>query len=87
MCSGARCLDGPLRFWRPISRSSSHGRWRGKGPLARIGGLSWSLVELAGGWAETSERLSAEEGAELGTAQPQAARRDPGVAARVPTRE
>jgi hypothetical protein len=33
--------------------------------IARIGGLSWSLVELAGGWAETSERLSAEERAEL----------------------
>jgi hypothetical protein len=36
-----------------------------KGRIARIGGLSWSLVELAGGWAETSERLSAEERAEL----------------------
>jgi hypothetical protein len=36
-----------------------------RGHLARIGGLSWSLVELAGGWAETSERLSAEERAEL----------------------
>jgi hypothetical protein len=33
--------------------------------MARIGGLSWSLVELAGGWAETSERLSAEERAEI----------------------
>jgi hypothetical protein len=28
-------------------------------------GLSWSLVELAGGWAETSDRLSAEDRAEL----------------------
>jgi hypothetical protein len=36
-----------------------------KGRMARIGGLSWSLVELAGGWAETSERLAAEERAEL----------------------
>jgi hypothetical protein len=36
-----------------------------KGRMARIGGLSWSLVELAGGWAETSERLTAEERAEL----------------------
>jgi hypothetical protein len=36
-----------------------------KGRIARIGGLSWSLVELAGGWAETSERLSADERAEL----------------------
>jgi hypothetical protein len=33
--------------------------------MARIGGLPWSLIELAGGWAETSERLSAEERAEL----------------------
>ena len=33
--------------------------------MARIGGLSWSLVEVAGGWAETSERLSADERAEL----------------------
>jgi hypothetical protein len=24
-----------------------------RGRIARIGGLSWSLVELAGGWAET----------------------------------
>ena len=36
-----------------------------RGRIARLGGLSWSLVELAGGWAETSERLSAEERAEL----------------------
>jgi hypothetical protein len=36
-----------------------------KGRMARIGGLSWSLVEVAGGWAETSERLSADERAEL----------------------
>jgi hypothetical protein len=36
-----------------------------RGRIARFGGLSWSLVELAGGWAETSERLSAEERAEL----------------------
>jgi hypothetical protein len=36
-----------------------------KGRIARIGGLSWSLLELAGGWAETSERLSADERAEL----------------------
>jgi hypothetical protein len=36
-----------------------------KGRIARLGGLSWSLVELAGGWAETSERLSVEERAEL----------------------
>ncbi len=36
-----------------------------RGRIARIGGLSWSLVELAGGWAETSERLSADERAEL----------------------
>jgi hypothetical protein len=36
-----------------------------RGRIARIGGLSWSLVELLGGWAETSERLSAEERAEL----------------------
>jgi hypothetical protein len=36
-----------------------------KGRMARIGGLSWSLVQLAGGWAETSERLSADERAEL----------------------
>ena len=35
------------------------------GRIARIGGLSWSLVELAGGWAETSERLSSEERAEI----------------------
>jgi len=33
--------------------------------MARIGGLSWSLVELAGGWAETSDRLSAQERAEI----------------------
>jgi hypothetical protein len=36
-----------------------------RGRIARIGGLSWSLVELAGGWAETSDRLSAEDRAEL----------------------
>jgi hypothetical protein len=36
-----------------------------RGRIARMGYLSWSLVELAGGWAETSERLSAEERAEL----------------------
>ncbi len=36
-----------------------------RGRIARLGGLSWSLVELAGGWAETSERLSVEERAEL----------------------
>ncbi len=36
-----------------------------RGRIARLGGLSWSLVELAGGWAETSERLSADERAEL----------------------
>src|SRR3954451_7467254 len=38
-----------------------------RGRIARIGGLSWSLIELAGGWAETSERLSADERAELAT--------------------
>jgi hypothetical protein len=43
-----------------------------KGRMARIGGLSWSLVELAGGWAETSERLSAEERAELARLNKQA---------------
>jgi hypothetical protein len=36
-----------------------------RGRISRIGDLSWSLVELAGGWAETSDRLSAEERAEL----------------------
>src|SRR3954465_9067698 len=36
-----------------------------RGRIARIGGLSWSLVELAGGWAEASERLSDEGRAEL----------------------
>jgi hypothetical protein len=37
----------------------------GKGRISRIGDLSWSLVEIAGGWAETSERLTADERAEL----------------------
>jgi hypothetical protein len=36
-----------------------------RGRIARVGGLSWSLIELAGGWAETSERLSGEERAEV----------------------
>lgn len=43
-----------------------------RGRIARIGGLSWSLVELAGGWAETSERLSVEERAELARLNKQA---------------
>ena len=42
--------------------------------IARMGDLSWSLVELAGGWAETSERLSAEERAELARMKPRNAR-------------
>lgn len=33
--------------------------------LSRIGGLSWTAVEIAGGWAENSERLSQEERYEL----------------------
>lgn len=37
----------------------------GKGPLSRIGGLSWTAIEIAGGWAETSERLSSDERNEL----------------------
>src|SRR3954465_7988998 len=36
-----------------------------RGRMSRIGGLSWSLIELAGGWAETSERLSAGGGARV----------------------
>ena len=47
----------------------------GRGRIARLGGLSWGLVELAGGWAETSERLSADERAEL--ARLNARTRDP----------
>jgi hypothetical protein len=45
---------------------------REPGRIARIGGLSWSLVELAGGWAETSERLSPDERAELARLNKQA---------------
>ena len=48
------------RDYRPVMAKGDE-----TGRIARLGGLSWSLVELAGGWAETSERLSAEERAEL----------------------
>jgi len=48
------------RDYRPVMAKGGEKR-----RIARIGGLSWSLVELAGGWAETSERVSAEERAEL----------------------
>ena len=37
----------------------------GKGRLSRFGDLSWAAIEIAGGWAETSERLSKEERDEL----------------------
>jgi hypothetical protein len=33
--------------------------------ISRIGGLSWTAIEIAGGWAETSERLNSDERAEL----------------------
>src|SRR3954467_15913881 len=56
MCHG---VPHPRDYRQVMARGDERGR------IARIGGLSWSLVELAGGWAETSERLSAEERAEL----------------------
>ena len=36
-----------------------------KSPISRMGELSWTAVEIAGGWAETSERLSNGERDEL----------------------
>jgi hypothetical protein len=48
------------RDYRPVMAKGGQ-----RGRIARMGHLSWSLVEIAGGWAETSERLSAEERAEL----------------------
>lgn len=36
-----------------------------KPSLSRIGDLSWNLIEVAGGWAETSDRLSGDERDEL----------------------
>jgi hypothetical protein len=38
---------------------------KGKRPFSRLGDLSWTLIETAGGWAETSERLSPDERDEL----------------------
>lgn len=37
----------------------------GKGRLSRVGDLSWAAIEMAGGWAETSKRLSDDERDEL----------------------
>jgi Short C-terminal domain len=36
-----------------------------RGRISRIGDASWRVVEIAGGWAETSGRLSVEDRAEL----------------------
>src|SRR3954454_16799631 len=55
-----RCAVPHARDYCPVMAKGGEG-----GRIARIGGLSWSLVELAGGWAETSARLSDEERAEL----------------------
>lgn len=38
---------------------------RSRPNFARFGDLTWNAVEIAGGWAETSERLSQEERDEL----------------------
>ena len=38
---------------------------KGKRPFSRLGDLSWTAIETAGGWAETSERLSSQERDEL----------------------
>src|SRR3954451_1183976 len=64
---GQSCGVPHARDYRPVMAKGGD-----KGRMARIGGLSWSLVELAGGWAETSERLSAEERAELARLNKQA---------------
>src|SRR3954466_1634976 len=57
---GQSCGVPHARDYRPVMAKGGE-----RGRIARIGGLSWSLVELAGGWAEASERLSDEERAEL----------------------
>src|SRR3954466_15597048 len=57
---GQSCGVPHARDYRPVMAKGGE-----RGRIARIGGLSWSLVELAGGWAETSDRLSAQERAEL----------------------
>jgi hypothetical protein len=46
----------------------------GKGRIGRLGDLSWSLVELAGGWAKTSDRLTDDERALLDRLTEQARR-------------
>ena|SRR5688572_10749 len=38
---------------------------KGKRSFSRLGDLSWTVIETAGGWAETSERLSSDERDEL----------------------
>ena len=43
--------------------------------ISRIGEASWRVVEIAGGWAEGSERLSVEDRAELARLRKEA--RDP----------
>jgi hypothetical protein len=74
----------PARAAPSIRSSWTHSAYRPgmakggeKGRFARIGGLSWSLVELAGGWAETSERLSPEERAEIARLNEKARKQPP----------